>query len=158
VVVDSDDEIAGCAILVGPVLPHPGSGIGFQFLQSFCNCLLVGLDQAALAGELGHDGNGFGSGDGEVVEIAAVALSGAIGSDAIGALALAEEFPGVGIDALPDGFELLRIHVTGEAEQLRAPALPLADNALAFGVIVAVLQVPGRIALPVGHGADRQHC
>jgi hypothetical protein len=70
-------------------------------------------------------------------------LGGAIGRDAIGALSLAQEFAGPGIKALTDGFELIGLHVTGEAEHLRTAALPLTDDALPFSVIVAVLQVLG---------------
>jgi hypothetical protein len=103
------------------------------------------------------DGNGFGSRDGEIVQITAMALGGTIRGEAIGALTLAEEFAGVGVESQADGLELLGVHVTGEVEQLRAATVPLAYDALAFGVIVAVLQVPGRIALSVGHGADGQH-
>ena len=35
------------------------------------------------------------------------------------------------------------IYVTREAGAAQRPALPLADNALAFGIIVTVFQVPG---------------
>src|SRR5581483_8280681 len=97
------------------------------------------------------------SGDGEIVEIAAVALRRAIGGDPIGALALAEEFAGAGIDSLANGFKLVRVDIAGQAEHGGAATPPGADDALAFGVIIAMLEVARRIALAVRHGADGQH-
>ena len=70
-------------------------------------------------------------------------LGSTVGCDAIGALPLAEELAGMGINALPDSFELIGHHLTREAEQLSPPSVPLADDALALGIIITVLQVPG---------------
>jgi len=117
----------------------------------------MSLGQPVVAGQPSHDGNGFGGGEGEVVEMAPMTLGGAIGRDAIGALALAEELAGVRVETLADGFKLLGFHRTRQSQQFGPAAPPMAHHALAFGVIVAVLQMAGRIALRIGHGPDGQH-
>lgn len=73
---------------------------------------------------------------------ASVALRGAVGCNAISTLALTEKLAAIGIDPLPNGLELFRFDYTREAEDLGTTSVPLSDDALIFGVIVAVLQVP----------------
>ena len=119
VVVNGEHQVAGGAVVVGAILPDAGGGIGFQFLKGFADGLLVSFDQPIIAAQLGHDGNGFGSGDGEVVEIAAVALGGSIGGHAVGALALPQEFAGLRIEALRE-----RPRIASTSRHLRGRAAP----------------------------------
>jgi len=44
-------------------------------------------------------------------------LSGAVGGYAVGTLTGAEKFAGLGVETLPDGFELFRVGVWGAMEQ-----------------------------------------
>ena len=143
--------------MAGAGATDPGGGIGFELVKGCGDGVLVGFHQPLIAGKLGDDGDGLGSGEGEVVEIAAVAPGGAIGGDAVGTPALPEKFPGEGMEALANGLEVFGLDVAGEAEKLSAAAEPAADDPLAFSVVIAMGQVPGRIAFAVGHGADRQH-
>jgi hypothetical protein len=61
------------------------------------------------------------------------------------------------MDALPNRLELVVPDVTHQAQFLSAAALPLADDTLALGKVVAVYQMMLRVPLPVRHRADRQH-
>src|ERR1035437_6419509 len=143
--------------MICPAPSDAAGGLAFQLLQRFFDGLSVSFRQPCIAAQLGHNGNGLWSRDGEVVQISASALCAAIGGCAVGAVALPEELAAIGIEALPDGLELRRLNFAGEAEQFRSPALPLANDALAFGVVVAMLQMAGGVASSVRHGANGQH-
>jgi hypothetical protein len=157
VVIHGYDQVAGGAVLIGSVLPHARRGMRFQFLQGFRHGFLVGFFQPSIAPEFGHDRNRFGSGNREVVQIAAPALGGAIGSHAVGALALSQKLAGMRIETLPDRFEVSGFDGTRKAKQRRPAALPFSDDSLPFGIVIAMFQMSGRVPLTVRHGADRQH-
>src|ERR1700733_14630805 len=63
---DGNQQIARDAVRIGPILRDARSGVGFQFLQGFANGYLMSLHQPGIAAQLGHDGDGFRGGDGEV--------------------------------------------------------------------------------------------
>lgn len=74
VVIYGNDQVARGAVFIGAVLADAGGSVGFEFLQSFANSVLMSLKQAVIAAELGQEGNGFWGGDSEVVNVAAVAF------------------------------------------------------------------------------------
>jgi hypothetical protein len=116
VVVNSDDYIAGGAVVIGAGAADPGSGVEFEFREGLYDRLLMGLDQALVAGQFGHDGDGFGSGEGEVIEVAFAAAYGSVGCRAIGAVALPKELTGPWIETLAEGLEVLVFDRTGESQ------------------------------------------
>ena len=61
------------------------------------------------------------------------------------------------IQALAQRFKVVGLYFSAESQEFRTTAHPVANDTLAFRVIVAVFEVPGRISLPVGHGANRKH-
>jgi hypothetical protein len=61
---------------------------------------------------------------------------------------LTEELAGSAIKALSQSFKVSGLYFAGEPQQFSPTAHPVANHTLAFGVIVAVLEVPGRISLP----------
>jgi hypothetical protein len=70
-------------------------------------------------------------------------LSHAIRTDPVGTPALAQELARVGIKPLAQCLEGIRSHFTVDSEHLCTPPLPPADDTLAFGVIIAMLEVTG---------------
>src|SRR5438093_8154197 len=80
-----------------------------------------------------------------------------IRSNAVGTLALAKEFACFRIQSLAQRFKVVRLYFSAESQEFRTTAHPAANDTLAFRVIVAVFEVPGRISLTVGHGANREH-
>ena len=62
-----------------------------------------------------------------------------------------------GMEALPDGLELVLRDFARETEFRGAAALPVADYPLLLGVVVAVHQMVRRVPFPVRHRANRQH-
>ena len=61
------------------------------------------------------------------------------------------------MEALPNRLKLRFCDLAHETEFRGPAALPVADHALTFGVVVAVHQMVRRIPLPVRHRANRQH-
>jgi hypothetical protein len=61
------------------------------------------------------------------------------------------------MQTLTDRFEVLRSHLAAQAEQLCSPPMPLPLNTTVFVVIVAVFEVPLRIASTACHSSNGQH-
>ena len=78
-------------------------------------------------------------------------------SEAVGTLPLAKEFACFRIKALAQRFKVVRLYFSAESQEFRTTALPVAHDTLAFRVVVAMFQVPGRVPFPVGHGTNREH-
>ena len=129
----------------------------FELLKRLGNSLFVRLDQAMVLTQDCHERHGLRSGNREVVQIPAVRTNRSIGGNPVGALPLAHEFAGSRVKPLAQSLKVLSPHVSLQTEQLCSSALPPSRDALAFGVVVAMFEVPGRISVPVGNGTDREH-
>src|SRR5262249_7873579 len=97
VVVDGEDGIGRGAVVISAGAAHAGRGVGFEFGEGLSNCALVSIGQTPVVRHLGHDGDGFGSGEGEVVKVPFAAADGTIGGDTIGPMARAKELAGARI-------------------------------------------------------------
>src|SRR5258708_6120467 len=85
------------------------------------------------------------------------ALDLAVDRQTVRALPWPQRLPGRGLDALANRLKLLLSDLAPETELLGAAAVPVTDHALAFGVVVAVHQVIGRVPSAVRHRPNRQH-
>src|ERR1700722_15229356 len=85
------------------------------------------------------------------------ALDLAVHRQTIRALPWPQRLAGRRMEALPNRLKLLLRDLAPETELLSAAALPVTDHAPAFGVVVAVRQMIGRVPSAVRHRANRQH-
>ena len=67
-----------------------------------------------------------------------------VGGNPIGALSLAQELSRAGLEPLAQRFEVVGSRFAIETEELRSTSVPEAPHPLAFGVVVAMLEMPGR--------------
>ncbi|HYK91604.1 MAG TPA: hypothetical protein VE398_22750 [Acidobacteriota bacterium] len=142
-VINGDYQVSRRAILICSLFSDPGGGIQLQFVQSFGHRPLVSLDEARVTAQTGQHGSGFRSGEGEIVQMSALRLPRTICTDPVGAPALAQGLACFGIKPLAQCLKIIRFHLTADSEQLCALPTPTADDAFSFGVVVAVLEVPG---------------
>jgi hypothetical protein len=157
VVINGKDHVAGGAIMISAGAAHAIGCVGFEFRKGCRDGAPVGFYQALVTGELGQEGNGFGSGEREIVDAAFPTLDRAVGGHPIGAVARPEELTSMGIESSSEGLDVLVLDLTGKAKLPGAAAEPLADNTLALSVVIAVGEVLGGVAFAVGHGPDGQH-
>ena len=81
----------------------------------------------------------------------------AIGSDSVRALPLTKEGTGFRIEAFSQRLELFLANVILQPEKFCSTSAPPAFYSLALRIVVAVFEVPGRVAFPIRHGPNREH-
>jgi hypothetical protein len=81
----------------------------------------------------------------------------AIGSRSVRALPLTEEGTCFRIEAFSQRLELVLPNVTFQPEKFCPASSPLAFYSFALRIVVAVFEVPGRVASPIPHGPNREH-
>ena len=111
-VIDRKHQIAGCAVAVSSVLSDATRCLQFQLFECLVDGFSMGFDEPLIATYFRHHRNGFWSGNGEIVEIAATALYSSIRSNAVRAVPLPKKVPGAWIQSLPHTFKIRGLDFT----------------------------------------------
>src|SRR6267378_3553096 len=128
----------------------------FRFGQCGCDRVLVSGNEPWID-EHSHDGNRFGSGKRQVIQMNGVALLGAIGGDSVGASTLPEEFAGLGVLAFSQSFELFRRHFAGQSQPFGCLPSPQSRYFVLLVKVIRILQMPLGITGSAVHRPNRQH-
>jgi hypothetical protein len=112
--VNGERQVAGRSIAISPVLSDPRTSVGFDFSQGHSNCRAVCFPQSLVLAENRHDGNGFRSGEREVVQVPGATPGLTFRVDTISTFTLTEELAVARIESLTDAFKLLPLYRTLE--------------------------------------------
>src|SRR5712692_6865490 len=151
------NPVSGCSIFVQASEANPSRRVFLCFFQGLAHSGFVRGDQSLITANNGHDRDGLRRRECHVIEGAALALFRAIAGNAIRAVTLAEKLSRSRVETLPCRFKILRRNLPFEPKQFSAASVPLAFDSAILVVIIALLEMALCVALPAGHGTNRQH-